>query len=117
MESNQNASKKAGDTQSNKSKSTATTNAKGAEGSSPQPQEPKPRDRFKFEVGCDHTPEFKTAYELIYKSNILYQDANGYGHSYTSEITGGAAGDGHNNVVTTSAEQTQFAMSLANNMQ
>ena len=44
----------------------------------------------------------------------MYQDQNGLGHSYTSEIQGGAAGNNHNNVVTQSSEQTQLAMSIAN---
>ena len=55
---------------------------------------------FKFEIACDHTPEFKQVYELVFKSNLMYMDNDGFGHSYTSEISGGAAGNGHNNVVT-----------------
>lgn len=53
---------------------------------------------------------------MIYKSNLMYSDSHGIGHSYTSEIQGGAAGDNHNNVVTQSSEQTQLAMSIANGM-
>jgi len=46
----------------------------------------------------------------------MYMDSEGLGHSYTSEIQGGAAGNGHNNVVTVSTEDTQKAMAFANNM-
>lgn len=59
---------------------------------------------FTFEIGCDHLPDFKTEYELIFKSNVVYANEQGIGHSYTSVITGGMAGDGHNNVVTISPD-------------
>ena len=74
----------------------------------PEPPKPEPpvNQTFKFEVGCDQNPEFKTKYELIFKSNILYTDSEGFGHSYPSTITGGAAGDGHNNLVTATVDQT-----------
>jgi hypothetical protein len=71
---------------------------------------------LKFEIACDYTPEFKQTYELIYKSNLTYLDGEGKGHSYDSSITGGAAGNGHNNVVTRSADETFKAMTMANNM-
>jgi hypothetical protein len=41
---------------------------------------------------------------MIYKSNLMYTDEKKMGHTYTSEISGGAAGNGHNNVVTTSSD-------------
>lgn len=47
----------------------------------------------------------------------MYLDQDGFGHSYNSEITGGAAGDGHNNVVTRTTDETYRAMVLANHMQ
>ena len=53
---------------------------------------------------------------MVYKSNLMYTDAHGFGHSYTSEITGGAAGSNHNNVVTVAPDQTYQAMAIANNM-
>ena len=40
----------------------------------------------------------------------MYADKNGVGHPYTSDITGGAAGDGHNNLVTASCDETMQAM-------
>ena len=46
----------------------------------------------------------------------MYTDAEGQGHSFTSEIQGGAAGNGHNNVVTLSTDDTYKAMLIANNM-
>ena len=54
---------------------------------------------------------------MIYKSNLCYNDGDGHGHSFPSSITGGLAGDGHNNVVTATSEQTAKAMEIANNMQ
>ena len=74
------------------------------------------KETFKFEVGCDHNPEFKTKYELIFKSNLCYHDSHGHGHSFTSLITGGAAGDNHNNMVTSNVDQTYQAMAIANRM-
>jgi len=46
----------------------------------------------------------------------MYTDEDGMGHSFTSLITGGAAGEGHNNVVATSSESTTEAMKIANSM-
>jgi hypothetical protein len=51
---------------------------------------------------------------MIYKSNLMYLDPNGQGHSYSSDIMGGAGGDGHINVVTTNTEDTYKAMHFAN---
>ena len=83
----------------------------------PSPVKEEEEDKtFTFEVGCDHNPEFKSQYEIIYKANLCYTDEFGQGHSYTSKITGGAAGDGHNNIVTSSAEMTMQAMRIANKM-
>ena len=55
-------------------------------------------------------------YELVFKSNLMYMNNEGYGYGFTSEISGGAAGNGHNNVVTVSTEDTQRAMAFANEM-
>lgn len=48
----------------------------------------------------------------------MFVDQQGLGHSYTSEIQGGAktAGTGHNNLVTLTVDQTSQAMNIANNM-
>jgi hypothetical protein len=46
----------------------------------------------------------------------MYTDAEGLGHSFTSDIQGGAAGNGHNNIVTLSTEDTFKAMLIANSM-
>ena len=74
-------------------------------------------NHFTFEMNCDHNPEFNTIYKLIFKASAVYSDADGRGYSYPSTITGGLAGDGHNNVVTLTAEQTATAMSITNKTQ
>ena len=77
-------------------------------------QPPQESVKFKFEVGCDHTPEFQTSYELIFKSNLLFTDDSGLGHSFPSSLNG--AEEAHNNVVPDSAERTTQVMQVANNM-
>lgn len=89
----------------------------GTEAAQQAPPKKQPINTFKFEVGCDHSPDFKTAYEMIFKSNLLYTDENGHGQSFPSMIKGGLAGDGHNNIVTASCDLTYQAMTMANNMQ
>lgn len=69
--------------------------------------------KFNFEVGCDYTPEFKSHYELIYKSNLLYMDEHGQGQSFRSNSEEGVE---HNNVVTQSCEHTYKLMKAANRM-
>lgn len=98
------------------SRQTEGTSQKELPPQSPSQQSKAESNLFKFEVGCEHTPEFKTAYEMVYKSNIMYTDSNGLGQSYNSEITGGAAGSNHNNVVTSTVDQTYQAMAIANGM-
>ena len=46
----------------------------------------------------------------------MYTDAEGLGHSFTSDIQGGAAGNGHNNIVTLSSDDNYRAMIIANSM-
>lgn len=57
-------------------------------------------------MNCDHTPEFTSIYKMIFKASAVYAGADDKGYSFPSTITGGLAGDGHNNIVTVSAEQT-----------
>ena len=59
---------------------------------------------FKFEVSGDNIPEFKSAYEIVFKSAVLYADESGTGRGMPSHISGGLAGNGHNNIVTGSSE-------------
>lgn len=72
---------------------------------------------FTFEMNCDHTAEFTTIYKMIFKASAVYAGADEKGYSFPSTITGGLAGDGHNNIVTVSSEQTQTAMSISNKTQ
>jgi hypothetical protein len=52
---------------------------------------------------------------MVFKASNVYVDGNGQGHCFSSTITGGLAGNGHNNIVTSTAEQTQKAMEISNN--
>ena len=81
-----------------------------------QVKEPETINYFSFDINCDHASEFKTNYTMIFKTSSVYSDTEGKGHSFPSSITGGMAGDGHNNVVTSAPEQTQKAMEITNKM-
>ena len=72
-----------------------------------------PSDLFRFDVPCDHTPEFQSSYELIFKSNIVYTDEKGIGHSFPNNLSE----EGQNNYVSPSSENTIKAMEIANKMQ
>ena len=44
----------------------------------------------------------------------MYLDKEGFGNSFPSNLKGGAAGDGHNNVVTRTVDETHQVMRIAN---
>lgn len=91
----------------------------------PAQEQPKPREDpdppkiepLEFSVACDHSPDFKTNYKLVFKSNLNYADKEGQGWGFLSTITRGMPGSSKNNVITQSSDQTAQAMNFSNNVE